>query len=280
MTKDAVLTSPAKPLYDSAAHAFPALSELKELRHYRFLLFQLIRRDLVARYKRSILGVAWTMLNPLGTMLIMTFVFSNLFKSVESYPVYILSGLIVWNFFSQGTNAAMVGLIWGGSLMQRIYLPRTIFGVSAIGTALVNLLIALIPLTLVMLITGTPIPLTVLFLPVSILLLTAFTLGFGLMLSALAIYFPDVAEMYQILLTAWMYLTPIIYPEEIIPERFLGLYRLNPMYWIVKLFRLPIYNGRIPTFSEVLPALAWSIGFLIVGWLFFTSKSDEYAYRI
>ncbi|MEL7645146.1 MAG: ABC transporter permease [Anaerolineaceae bacterium] len=274
------MTSPAKPIYDSAAHALPALSELRELRHYRFLLFQLIRRDLVARYKRSILGVAWTMLNPLGTMLIMTFVFSNLFNSVESYPVYILSGLIVWNFFSQGTNAAMVGLIWGGSLMQRIYLPRTIFGVSAIGTALVNLLIALIPLTLVMLITGTPIPLTVLFLPVSILLLTAFTLGFGLMLSALAIYFPDVAEMYQILLTAWMYLTPIIYPEEIIPERFLGLYRLNPMYWMVKLFRLPIYYGRIPTFAEILPALAWAIGFLIIGWFFFTSKSDEYAYRI
>lgn len=274
------MTSPAKPLYDSAAQAYPALSELKELRHYRFLLFQLIRRDLVARYKRSILGVAWTMLNPLGTMLIMTLVFSNLFKSVESYPVYILSGLIVWNFFSQGTNAAMVGLIWGGSLMQRIYLPRTIFGISAIGTALVNLLIALIPLTLVMLITGMAIPLTVLFLPVSILLLTMFTLGFGLILSALAIYFPDVAEMYQILLTAWMYLTPIIYPEEIIPERFLSLYRLNPMYWMVKLFRLPIYYGRIPTIAEIAPALAWATGFLIVGWLFFTSKSDEYAYRI
>ena len=274
------MTSPAKPIYDSATHALPALSELRELRHYRFLLFQLIRRDLVARYKRSILGVAWTMLNPLGTMLIMTLVFSNLFKSVESYPVYILSGLIVWNFFSQGTNAAMVGLVWGGSLMQRIYLPRTIFGVSAIGTALVNLLIALIPLTLVMLITGTPIPLTVLFLPVSILLLTAFTLGFGLMLSALAIYFPDVAEMYQILLTAWMYLTPIIYPEEIIPERFLGLYRVNPMYWMVKLFRLPIYNGRIPGMAEILPALAWAVGFLVIGWLFFTSKSDEYAYRV
>ena len=274
------MTSPAKPISDSATHALPALSELREIRRYRFLLFQLIRRDLVARYKRSILGVAWTMLNPLGTMLIMTFVFSNLFKSVESYPVYILSGLVVWNFFSQGTNAAMVGLIWGGSLMQRIYLPRTIFGVSAIGTALVNLLIALIPLTLVMLITGTPIPLTVLFLPVSILLLTAFTLGFGLLLSALAIYFPDVEEMYQILLTAWMYLTPIIYPEEIIPERFLSLYRLNPMYWMVKLFRLPIYYGRIPTIAEIAPALAWATGFLIVGWLFFTSKSDEYAYRV
>lgn len=274
------MSNPAKPIYDSAAHAIPALSELRELRHYRFLLFQLIRRDLVARYKRSVLGVAWTMLNPLGTMLIMTLVFSNLFKSVESYPVYILSGLIVWNFFSQGTNAAMVGLIWGGSLMQRIYLPRTIFGVSAIGTALVNLVIGLVPLTLVMLITGMPIPLTMLFLPVSFLLLTAFTLGFGLLLSALAIYFPDVAEMYQILLTAWMYLTPIIYPEEIIPERFLSLYRINPMYWMLKMFRLPIYAGRLPTFAEVLPALAWSVSFLIFGWLFFTSKSDEYAYRV
>jgi ABC-type polysaccharide/polyol phosphate export permease len=98
------------------------------------------------------------MLNPLGTMLIMTFVFSNLFKSVQSYPVYILSGLIAWNFFAQGTNAAMSGLVWGGSLMQRIYLPRTIFGVSAIGTALVNLLLSIIPLLLVMVITQTTIP--------------------------------------------------------------------------------------------------------------------------
>ena len=272
------MSNPAKPIYDSAAHAIPALSELRELRHYRFLLFQLIRRDLVARYKRSVLGLPGRA-QPAGHD---GYYDPRIFQPLirESYPVYILSGLIVWNFFSQGTNAAMVGLIWGGSLMQRIYLPRTIFGVSAIGTALVNLVIGLVPLTLVMLITGMPIPLTMLFLPVSFLLLTAFTLGFGLMLSALAIYFPDVAEMYQILLTAWMYLTPIIYPEEIIPERFLSLYRINPMYWMLKMFRLPIYAGRLPTFAEILPALAWSVSFLIFGWLFFTSKSDEYAYRV
>ncbi|GAA5343107.1 MAG: ABC transporter permease [Anaerolineaceae bacterium] len=269
-----------KPVYDSAANASPALTEIQELKHYRYLLKQLVRRDIVARYKRSFLGVAWTMLNPLGTMLIMTFVFSNLFKSVQSYPVYILSGLIAWNFFAQGTNAAMSGLVWGGSLMQRIYLPRTIFGVSAIGTALVNLLLSIIPLLLVMVITQTTIHLTFLFLPISILLLTAFALGFGLLLSALAIFFPDVAEMYQILLMAWMYLTPVIYPEEIIPAQFLTIYRINPMYWMLKMFRMPVYEGVIPSLQDLWPALAWSVGMLIVGWLFFTSRSDEYAYRV
>jgi len=274
------LNTITKPVYDSAANASPALTEIQELKHYRYLLKQLVRRDIVARYKRSALGVAWTMLNPLGTMLIMTFVFSNLFKSVQSYPVYILSGLIAWNFFAQGTNAAMTGLVWGGSLMQRIYLPRTIFGVSAIGTALVNLLLSIIPLLLVMVITQTTIHLTFLFLPISILLLTAFALGFGLLLSALAIFFPDVAEMYQILLMAWMYLTPVIYPEEIIPAQFLTIYRINPMYWMLKMFRMPVYEGVIPSLQDLWPALAWSVGMLIVGWLFFTSRSDEYAYRV
>ena len=269
-----------KPVYDSAANASPALTEIQELKHYRYLLKQLVRRDIVARYKRSFLGVAWTMLNPLGTMLIMTFVFSNLFKSVQSYPVYILSGLIAWNFFAQGTNAAMSGLVWGGSLMQRIYLPRTIFGVSAIGTALVNLLLSVVPLLVVMLITQTTIHLTFLFLPISILLLTGFALGFGLLLSALAIFFPDVAEMYQILLMAWMYLTPVIYPEEIIPAQFMTIYRINPMYWMLKMFRLPVYEGVLPTLQDLWPALAWSVGMLVVGWLFFTSRSDEYAYRV
>ncbi|MFZ3070262.1 MAG: ABC transporter permease [Anaerolineaceae bacterium] len=274
------MTASTKPVYDSAKHVSLALSELHELKRYRYLLAQLVRRDLVARYKRSALGVAWTMLNPLGTMIILSLVFSHLFNQIPSYPVYILSGLLAWNFFSQGTNAAMSGLVWGGSLMQRIYLPRTIFGVSAIGTALVNLVISIVPLLLVMLFTRTPIPWTMAFLPVSILLLTFFALGFGLTLSALAIYFPDVSEMYQILLTAWMYLTPIIYPETIIPEKWLPLYRINPMYSMVKMFRLPIYEGRIPTFQELLPALLWAVGTLVFGWLFFTSKSDEYAYRV
>ncbi len=275
------LASNSKPVYDSASYRVSAISELKELGKYRYLLGQLIRRDILTRYKRSVLGVAWTMLNPLGTMLILTFVFSNFFKSaVLHYPVYILSGLLVWNFFSQGTNAAISGLVWGGSLLKRIYIPSSVFGVSAIGTALVNLVLSLVPLVIVMLVDGASFYVSMVFLPVSILLLTAFTLGFGLFISSLAVFFPDVAEMYQVLLTAWMYLTPIIYPESLIAAKWMPFYQINPMYWMVKMFRLPIFEGRLPYWHEFLPALAWAVGMLLIGWIYFTSKTEEYAYRV
>lgn len=275
------MDKPRRALYDSANNRVSAITEFKELFKYRYLLGQLIRRDILTRYKRSVLGVAWTMLNPLGTMLILTFVFSNFFKSaVPHFPVYILSGLLVWNFFSQATNAAISGLVWGGSLLKRIYIPSTVFGVSAIGTALVNLVISIIPLIVVMLVDRAPFYWSLLFLPVSIVTLTAFTLGFGLFISSLAVFFPDVGEMYQVLLTGWMYLTPIIYPESLIAPNILPYFKINPMYWMVKMFRLPIFEGRIPTWQEFLPAFIWAFGMLIIGWFYFTSKSEEYAYRV
>jgi ABC-2 type transport system permease protein len=270
----------SRPYYDSAIHKIPALEEMQEVARYKYLLLQLVRRDILARYKRSFLGVAWTMLNPLGTMIILSVVFSQIFSTVKSYPAYVLSGLVVWTFFAQSTHAAMTGLVWGGSLIQRIYIPRTAFGVSAIGTALVNLLISIVPLLAVMLVTRVNIAITIVFLPVSILLLACFSLGVGLILSTMAVYFPDVAEMYQIILLAWMYLTPVIYPPEILPSQFRVIFNLNPMYYLVQVFRLPLLDGKIPAMSQFLPAAASGITILIIGWIFFTSKSDEFAYRI
>src|SRR4030042_5598221 len=249
-----------QPYYDSAIQKIHALEEIREIKRYRHLILQLVRRDMLARYKRSVLGVAWTMLNPLGMIIVLSIVFSRLFAGVVSYPAYILSGLIAWNFFAQSTNAAMSGLVWGGSLIQRIYIPRTAFGISAIGTALVNILLSLIPLILVMLVTQTAIHISIIFLPISIFLLACFALGVGLILSTMAVYFPDVAEMYQIFLLAWMYLTPIIYPEQIIPANLHLIFDLNPMYYLVRIFRLPVLDGRIPTFDEMLPAAICGIG--------------------
>jgi ABC-2 type transport system permease protein len=270
----------SQPYYDSSIHKIPALEEIREIRRYKYLIFQLTRRDILARYKRSFLGIAWTMLNPLGMMVIYSIVFSNLFSNVQSYSVYILSGLIAWNFFAQSTNASMSGLVWGGSLIQRIYIPRTAFGISAIGTALVNLVLSIVPLVLVMLATQTTIHISIVFLPVSILLLACFSLGIGLILSTMAVYFPDVAEMYQIILLAWFFLTPIMYPKEILASNLHWIFDLNPMYYLVNTFRLPILYGRIPTLEELLPAIFCGFGALIIGWIFFTSKSDEFAYRI
>src|SRR5205823_11000925 len=183
------------------------------------LLAQLVARNVKTRYKRSVLGVAWTMLNPLLMMTVTTIVFSGIFKfSTEHYPVYVLSGLLLWNFFAHTTTHAMSELVWGGGLLHRIYVPRGIFAMSALGTGLVNLLVALVPLLLIALVTGVGVGPAILFLPVPILLGAMFALGVSLALSALAVYFPDVVETFQVLLMAWMYLTPIIYPMAIVPE--------------------------------------------------------------
>jgi ABC-type polysaccharide/polyol phosphate export permease len=267
--------------YDTATHIHPAIDELKNITRYGYLILQLVQRDILTRYKRSILGVAWTMLNPLGMMIVLSVVFSQLFAiQTPAYPLYVLSGLMAWNFFSQGTTASMHSMVWGGSLLHRIYIPRSTFVLSATATALVNLALSIVPLLLVVVVIRVPLSWSILYLPIPMLLLTCFALGIGLILSTLAIYFPDVAEMYQIILSAWMYLTPIIYPVKIVPPAILPFVKANPMYFLINLYRLPLYDGRLPVWSEFWPAAAWALGILVVGWFVFTSQADEFAYRV
>src|SRR5689334_958733 len=158
--------------YDSAARRSPMVEELLALLRYKDLLRLLIINTIKTRYKRSAFGVVWTLLNPLLNMAVMTIAFSALFRgSLIHYPVYILSGLICWNFFNQTTTYAMSTLVWGGNLIKRIYVPRTIFAVASIGTGLVNLGLSLIPLILIMLFLGHPFYPTWWFLPFAVLLL-------------------------------------------------------------------------------------------------------------
>jgi len=270
------------PIYDSSRRGSQALEELRDLWNYRNLIVQLVRRDILTRYKRSVLGIAWTMLNPLGTMLVLTIVFSKAFGIGEKgYAAYILSGLMAWNFFSQTTNAAILHLVWGGSLLKRIYVPRTVFALSATGTGLVNLILSIVPLVIVMLVSGVPIRPSLLFLPVPMLLLAMFTIGLGLFISTIAIYYADVAEMYQIVLTAWMYLSPVIWTEQQLPGQYVRwIALLNPLYHLIKLVRIPIYEGRLPTPHELLISSLIATVMLVVGWLVFTRKADEFAYRV
>jgi ABC-type polysaccharide/polyol phosphate export permease len=270
-------------VYDSTRRGSVAFEELREIFNYRYLILQLVRRDILTRYKRSFLGVAWTMLNPLGMMLVWTIAFSQFFKTANlpSYPAFVLNGLLAWTFFSQTTTASMVNLVWGGGLLNRIYMPRVSFAVAAMGTGLVNIGLSMVPLLGVILVTGLSLHWSLFFVPISVLIIAGFALGVGLLLSTLAVYFPDVAEMYQIVLTAWMFLTPVMYPETILPAAYRSyITMLNPMYHMVKLFRIPVYYGRLPTPIELLIPLVISLTVLIIGWLVFTKKSDEFAYRI
>jgi ABC-2 type transport system permease protein len=220
------------------------------------------------------------MLHPLGMMIVLSVVFSKLLNGGPTFAAYLLSGLIAWTFFSQTTNAVLSGFRWGVGLFKKIYVPHSVFGISAIGTGLVNLSLSILPLILVMLVTGVPIRWTMLFLPVPMLLLACFALGVGLLLATVGISFPDVSDMYQIFLIAWMYLTPIIYHVEYLPEGLkTAITTFNPMYYLIKLFRLTTYEGLLPTWQQFLPALLIALLTLIIGWWAFSRKVNEIAYQ-
>jgi ABC-type polysaccharide/polyol phosphate export permease len=266
-------------IYDSSKIKSVALEEVKAIIRYKDLLVQLVRRDIVARYKRSALGVLWTMLNPLGTMIILTIVFSRLFDMRGVYPAYIITGLVAWNFFGQTTQFSLNTTLWGSELYHKIYMPRTAFIVSVTGGGLINLTFALVPMLLIYVVTRVPLHASALLLPVAVLLLAMFTLGLSLLLSTAAVFFPDVAEFFPVLISAWMYLTPIIYPEALLMDVLNGwVLKLNPMYHMVRVFRMLIYEGVVPGGTEWLIAFLIAAVTLFLGWRVFTDKSRMFGY--
>jgi ABC-type polysaccharide/polyol phosphate export permease len=267
--------------YDSAARRATIWLDLLELVRYRDLLGLLIVNITKTRYKRSALGVVWTMLNPLINMIVLSVAFSSIFRtSLQRYPVYVLSGLVCWHFFSQTTTFAMTTLVWGGTLLKRTYVPRSIFAVASVGNGLVNLGLALVPLALVAVAIGHPLHATWWFVPFAVLLLALFSLGVALLMSTLAVFFVDTVEMYAALLQALFFMTPIMYPKEILPAWVQQFLHVNPMSSIMQVFRDPIYRGVIPDGQTILTAVGWAVGSLLIGWWVFSMKADELAYRI
>jgi ABC-2 type transport system permease protein len=281
MSDPGTVNKASLPVYDSAERAVPFVEEGQAVLRYRDLIVQLVSRSVKARYKRSILGVAWTMVNPLLTMTVLTLVFSQLFHApARDYALYVLSGILAWNFFAQSTTAAMSDLLWGGGLITRVYLPKSVFALAALGTGLVNLILAFVAYVLIAFALGARPTAAWLFLPVPVLALGLFTLGTALALSAAAVYFADVMPTYEVLLMAWLYLTPVIYPIDLLPESVHVLLRWNPMYWFLRVFRAVVYEGRLPDASALAIALGVGLAVLVIGWWIFTRKSREYAYRV
>jgi ABC-type polysaccharide/polyol phosphate export permease len=276
-------STPGAPLvvYDSARRRSIFYEELVEVWRYRDLILQMITRDIKTRYKRSAIGIAWTMLNPLLMMIVLTLVFSHLFRfDIHHYPVYLLSATVLWAFISQSTTAAMSHLLWGGALITRIYIPKTAFAVAAIGTGLVNLLLSLAPLLAISIATDLPLTLALLWLPVPIILSACFALGVALIVSAIVVGFPDGVDMYQVLLSAWYFLTPILYPVTIIPEASRWFLGLNPAFYLVEIFRGPIYSQSLGKPEIVVIAAVISIATMITGWSVFTARADKIAYSL
>ena len=275
------LATSSEQIYDSARRGIPLWHELLEVIRYRDLIAQLVARDVRMRYKRSVLGIAWTMLSPLLMMVVLSLVFARVFRvDTPHYPVYLLSALLLWTFFAQSTTAAMTQLIWGGPLLTRIYVPKAAFVIASIGTGLVNLALALIPLAVIMVATGVPLTPALLWLPLPVLLTACFALGVGLLLSTLAVFFRDIVEMYQVILTAWYFLTPIIYPVSAVPAEDLWWMSLNPAYYLVAAFREPIWAGQAPGIEALGMGAAMSVVTLLAGWVVFSWRADAMSARL
>jgi ABC-type polysaccharide/polyol phosphate export permease len=252
-----------------------------EIYRYRDLVLALVARELKVRYRRSALGFTWTMLQPLLMMLVLQVVFSSLFRfQLANYPVYAMAGILFWNFFSQSVVASMNSLRGNALLLKKVPVPMAVFPIATVASGVINLIFALVPLLLILLITGHPLTPSLLFLPVAILLAALFTLGAGLLLSPLSIFFNDVVEMITVILSVLMYLTPIFYPKEIVPAKMRWVVRFNPLRSILEVFRDPIYYGKVPPLSHLTVSCVIVLIALGLGAWAFRKSSDRIPFYI
>lgn len=247
-------------------------------RRYGYLLKQLVWRDFRVKYKASVLGMLWSFLNPLLTMMVYYFVFSTLFRSdVESFPVYLMSGIILFNFFSESTSLGLTAIVGNSSLITKVYMPKYIYPLSKVLSSAINLCISFIPMILVMIITGVHFSKSLLLLPWVIGFLILFSLGVSLFLSAMNVFFRDTQFLWSVLLTMWNFLTPIFYPESIIPAKFITLYHMNPLYQIVYFMRCIVLGGVSPTPITYFYCAAACLVTLTIGLLVFRKSQDRFA---
>ncbi|MBQ7363389.1 MAG: ABC transporter permease [Clostridia bacterium] len=253
------------------------LEKIDGLRRFSPLLRELVVRDIKVRYRHSALGLIWTVLNPLLMMVVITIVFSTLFKqNIEHFPIYYLSGSLLFSFNTESTTTAMHSMISNASLLKKVYIPKYLFPLSNILSGLVNLSFSLIAMIIVMIVTGAPFHATLLLIPIPIFYTFLFATGLGIMLSALTVYFRDIAHFYGVFTLAWTYLTPIFYPVTILPDFALKLMQLNPMYHYVSYMRDLVLYGTFPSMKENLICLAMGLLMLAVGLFVFYKKQDKF----
>ncbi|BCZ30941.1 ABC transporter permease [[Clostridium] scindens] len=245
------------------------------------LLQELVARDIKIKYRRSVLGVLWTLLNPLCMMIVLSVVFSNLFKfDVENFPLYLLSGQVVFTFFSDSTTSSMTAIINNASLIKKIYVPKYLFVLSRVFSSFINLMASFTALLLVMVATRAELHWTVLFVPVPMLLLVGFCLGIGLILSAITVKFRDIMHLYSVFVTALMYLTPVIYPMSILPEWLYPIVRLNPITNILLMFRDVMLNNKGLDIVSLVVAIIEMLIVLLIGLRVFYKSQDEFILNI
>lgn len=250
---------------------------------YSFLMEQMISRDFKVKYKRSVLGVLWSLLYPLLMMGVMAVVFSQMFKfNMEgvNYLVYLMSGLVMFNYFSEASNTAMTSIVTNFSLLTKVYIPKYVFPLSKCIFVGINFLLSLIPLLLIIIITKAPININYIFLPYAFICLFIFTVGIGFIMSTISVFLRDMFYIYGILLTIWNYFTPIFYDISIIPEKLQTLFKFNPLYQYITFVRTILLDAKLPSLESFIWCGGSALIVCLIGCYIFKTKQDKFIYYV
>ena len=255
------------------------MNKLKEIYEYRLMVYSLVKRDLRGKYKGSVLGFMWTFVNPLLQLLVYNMVFSIIMRAgVEKFYLYLFVGLIPWLFFSAAITGGSTCIIAQKDLIKKIRFPREIIPISYVTSQFVNMLLSFIVVIIVSVVSGVKLTVGgILCLPVIMLVEYMMALGIALISSSLTVYFRDLEHILAIVAMAWLYATPICYPDTMVPEKYLSLYRLNPVTPVVNAYRDVLYYGKTPDLTTLLLATGIGLITIILGVLIFGKLQRRFA---
>lgn len=253
------------------------INAMVAVKKYRFLIRQLVGRDFKTKYKRSVLGVFWSFLNPLLMMTVQYFIFSTIFRSdIPNFAAYLIIGTVMFNFFSESCSMTLVSILGNAGLITKVYMPKYIYPLTRTMSSMVNLAISLIPMTLVCMVTGVHLHKSAILALFFFVCLVIFCLGLGMLLATSMVFFRDTQFLWGVLTMMWMYATPIFYPETIIPDNLRLVLQINPLYHFLKSARMCILNGISPEPAVYIRCLLISMGMLLVGAFVFYKNQNKF----
>lgn len=254
------------------------VSQLAEFIRYRELVKNLVARDLKVRYRNSILGFLWCLLNPLIMTGVFTIVFTVLMKSgIPNYPVFIVVGVLAWNFNATAVTGAMTSIVGNSGLVMKVYFPREVLPISVVLSNAVNFALALIAAFAMVFAFRIPVGVNLVMLPVILVVQVIFTCGVALFLSALTVFFRDVENIMESLMLAWFFLTPVVYRmQDLFPAYSRIMYIANPMASIISAYQDVLYLGGWPAFDFLSRTFVTSVVMLVIGWVFFRRSAKRF----
>lgn len=265
--------------FESFKISQPNQSRLKSLikrsaiySHYKYktALFSLVKRDFIIKYRRSILGIFWSVLNPLLMMIVISAIFSYLFRfDIEYYPVYYITGYIIFTMFAASTGSSIGSIISAAGLIKKMYIPNYLFPIEKCLFEFINTSVSLIALIAVLIWFQVPFNISWLLIPVPFIYIFIFSIGISFILASLNVYFRDIGHLYSVFIRVFIYATPVFYPVSILTPKMMTIMEFNPLYHFIDYFRVIILNGQIPSLQANLICAGFALGAFIIGAVIF-----------